>query len=68
MKRIRKIALIAGIATLLLAGAWYQFGGHRTAPGQAPLAELNAATLDQLRADFNAAADQPRMILLLSPT
>lgn len=65
----RRIALVAaGVALLLLALTWYQFGGHRTAPGQPPLAELNAATLDQLRADFNAAADHPRMILLLSPT
>lgn len=68
MKRTRTIALVAMIAALLLAAAWYQFGGHRTAPGQQPLANLNAATLDRLRADFNAAADQPRMILLLSPT
>ena len=68
MKRSRKITLIAVIAVLLLAAAWYQFGGHRTSPGQPPLAELNAANLDQLRAEFNAASDQPRMILLLSPT
>ena len=68
MTKGQKIALIAVIAALVLAAAWYQFGGHRTAAGQPPLAELNAATLDQLRADFNAAADQPRMIVLLSPT
>ena len=69
MTKGQKIALVATVAAALLAGAaWYQFGGHRTAPGQVPLAELNAASLDQLRADFNAAADQPRMILLLSPT
>ncbi len=68
MKRSRKIALVVVIVALLLGGAWYQFGGHRTAPGQPPLTELNAAALDQLRADFNAAADQPRMIVLLSPT
>ena len=67
MKR-RKITLVVVIVALLLAAAWYQFGGHRTAPGQPPLAELNVGSLEQLRADFNAAADQPRMILLLSPT
>lgn len=65
---MKRIALAAALAALLLAAAWYQFGGHRTAPGQPPLAELNASTIDRLRADFNAAADQPRMILLLSPT
>lgn len=68
MTKGRKIALVAVIVALLLAAAWYQFGGHRIAPGQPPLAELNAASLQQLRADFNAEADQPRMILLLSPT
>ena len=68
MTKGRKIALVGVIVALLLAAAWYQFGGHRTAAGQPPLAELNAATLEQFRADFNAAADQPRMIVLLSPT
>ena len=68
MKKGPRFALSAAIAAALIAAAWYQFGGHRTAPGQPPLAELNAASLDQFRAEFNAAADQPRMILLLSPT
>ena len=68
MTKRRKIALVAVIVALLLAAAWYQFGGHRTAPGQPPLAELNGGSLEQLREDFNATADQPRMIVLLSPT
>ena len=68
MTKGRKVAVVVVVAALLVAAAWYQFGGPRTADGQAPLAELSAASLEQLRADFNAAADQPRMILLLSPT
>ena len=68
MTKGRKLALIAVIVALLLAAAWYQFGGHRTAPGQPPLVELNAGSLDKFRAAFNAAADQTRMIVLLSPT
>ena len=68
MTKRRKLALVAVIVALQLAAAWYQFGGHRTALGQPPLAELNTESLEQLRADFNAAADQPRMIVLLSPT
>ena len=68
MTKRRKLALVAVIVALLLAAAWNQFGGHRTALGQPPLAELNTESLEQLRADFNAAADQPRMIVLLSPT
>ncbi len=68
MSKRQKVILVSVIAALLIAAAWYQFGGNRTAPRQPPLAELNATSIDQLRADFNAAADQPRMILLLSPT
>lgn len=68
MSKRQRVILVSVIAALLIAAAWYQFGGHRTAPGQPPLAELNAASIEQLRADFNATADQPRMILLLSPT
>jgi hypothetical protein len=68
MTKRRKLAPIAVIVALLLAAAWYQFGGHRTAQGQPPLAELNTASLEQLRANFNDAEDQPRMIVLLSPT
>lgn len=68
MKRSRKLLLVVAIVVIVLGALWFQFGGHRTAPGQAPLADLNAQSLARLRADFNAAADQPRMILLLSPT
>jgi len=68
VKRSRKLLLVAGIVAIVLGALWFQFGGHRTAPGQPPLASLNAQSLARLRAEFNAAADQPRMILLLSPT
>lgn len=68
MSKRQKIALVSIVAAILLGAVWYQFGGHRTAPGQPPLAELNAGSLEQLRVDFNAAADHPRIILLLSPT
>lgn len=68
MKKRQRILFIAVAAALLIAAARYQFGGHRTSPGQAALAELNVGWLEGLRADFNAASDEPRMILLLSPT
>ena len=68
MTRRRKLLVIAVIAAALIGAAWYQFGGHRTPKGQPPLTDLNAASLDQLRADFNASAGEARMILLLSPT
>ncbi len=68
MTRRKKLLVFAVAVAALLGAGWYQFGGHRTPKGQPPLADLNAASLDQLRADFNAAADETRMILLLSPT
>ena len=68
MSKRAKVDLVAIVAVLLIGAAWYQFGAHRTAPGQPPLADLKAVSMDRLRADFNAAADQQRMILLLSPT
>jgi hypothetical protein len=68
VKKNEKLALVATVAVLLIAGLWYQFGGHRTAAGQLPLVELSSRSLDQLRNDFNAASGEPRIILLLSPT
>lgn len=68
MTRGRKLAVVAVVVVIVFGALWFQFGGHRTAPGQLPLAELNAQSLDHLRADFNAAAGETRMILLLSPT
>jgi len=52
----KTLLIVAAAVAALLGAAWYQFGGHRTAEGQPPLAGLNAASLDQFRADFNAAA------------
>ena len=47
---------------------WYLYGPRHVPPGQPPLARLNAAGLETLRADFNRDADRTRIILLLSPT
>ena len=68
MTKRRKLLVLVIVIAAVVGAAWYQFGGHRTAEGQRPLADLNAASLDQLRADFNAASGETRMILLLSPT
>ena len=47
MKR-RNIGL--GLAALvILAGLFYFYGGHQTPTGQAPLADLNAANLNELK-------------------
>jgi hypothetical protein len=47
------------------AAIWYGAFSHQVPPGQPPMAAMDLAAL---RADFNRAADRPRLILLLSPT
>jgi hypothetical protein len=66
MKR-RSIGL--GLAALaILAGLFYLYGGHQTPSGQAPLADLNAANLGELKNEFNGSHANVRMLALLSPT
>jgi hypothetical protein len=59
---------IALVAVVLAALAQRQFGTHTAPPGQPPLANLEAGSLDLLRADYNRATDEARVILLLAPT
>ena len=68
MTRRKKLLVLVIVIAAAVGASWYQFGGHRTAEGQRPLADLSTGSLDQFRTDFNAAAGETRMILLLSPT
>ena len=61
--RIVSRGFFAGV--LLAAGAC---GPGATPTGQSPMVTLNEQSLQTLRQDFNASADQTRVILLLSPT
>jgi hypothetical protein len=64
---VRRGFLIAGLAALV--GAAVFFFGSRTPPrGQPPLVRLNPTTLEALRAEFNAAAAETRVLVLFSPT
>ena len=63
----RWIAIGLG-AVVLIALAHSQIGTHKAPPGQPPLANLDAGSLDMLRADFNRAAGEARIIVLLAPT
>ena len=66
MKR-RSVALgLAAVA--IFAGLFYLYGGHQTPRGQAPLADLNAANLGELKNEFNASQASVRVMVLLSPT
>ena len=66
MKR-RNVGL-ALAALVIFAGLFYLYGGHQTLTGQAPLADLNAANLSELRNEFNGSKGNVRMLVLLSPT
>jgi len=41
---------------------------HQTPGGQPPLTEMDAQSLENLKAQFNQAAGEFRVVLLLSPT
>jgi hypothetical protein len=55
---------LAVVATV----GYYRVATHEAPAGQPPLVMLDAGTLPALRADFNRAATETRIILLLSPT
>jgi hypothetical protein len=66
MKR-RSVGL-ALAALAIFAGLFYLYGGHQTPTGQAPLADLNAANLSELKNEFNKDKANVRILVLLSPT
>jgi len=55
-------------ALAIFAGLFYLYGGHQTPTGQAPLADLNAANLSELKKEFNGSEASVCMLVLLSPT
>ena len=67
MRRVLGV-LIAMVVAGLGVGAWYLYGGRATPPGQPPLVRLNAGNFTELIDDFNAAASQVRVVVMLSPT
>lgn len=68
----RRKLLVASLATLaaviVAVLAWRHVGTHETPAGQPPLAALDAASIATLKADFNGASNETRLIVLLSPT
>jgi hypothetical protein len=60
-----KRALIVLIAAMAAVALWYGVLSHQVPEGQPPLAAMD---LGHLQAEFNRAADRPRLVLLLSPT
>jgi hypothetical protein len=64
---LRIVTLAIAAIVLIVAGRFY-FSGHQVPAGQPPLEDLNTASLDSLKSDFNRYSDRIRLILLLSPT
>lgn len=57
------------VAALVLCGVlFYLSAGHQTPAGQPQLAELVPQNFITIEAAFNAAKDDVRVLLLLSPT
>ena len=55
-------------AALVVVAATYKLSTRRTPAGQPPLVYLNNQNIEELRSAFNAAADQTRVLAMVSPT
>jgi hypothetical protein len=61
--------LAGGTATMIfILLLIYAYGGGHTPQGQPPLQTLTAQNISEIRNQFNAAKDDVRVLLLLSPT
>jgi hypothetical protein len=67
LKLLRRAALVF-VIMLAAAYGWWRFGTRYVPEGQPPLATVDAARLATLKEDFNRAAGDTRIIVLLSPT
>ena len=66
MKRKYFIGVI--LVALLVVAVLYLYGGGQAPSGQPPLQNVTAQSAGEIRNEFNAAKDEPRVLLLLSPT
>jgi hypothetical protein len=64
----RQYVLGALLMVLLLAALVYFYGGSQAPTGQPTLESLTAQNVAQVKNQFNAAKDDVRVLLLLSPT
>ena len=66
---MKRMSVALGLGALaFFVGLFYLYGGHQTPSGQAPLADLNATKLVELKNEFNGSQANVRMLVLLSPT
>jgi hypothetical protein len=68
-KMKKKLIVIAVVAAVVVLGAIYVLGGPGiVAAGQQPLTALTSTNAGAFEAAFDANADLPRLVLVLSPT
>ena len=58
----------AFLALVLVAALVYFYGGSQAPSGQPRLKSLTAQNVAEVKSEFNAAKDDVRVLLLLSPT
>ena len=69
MKHRKPLLILVFVLVAIAAGVGYvRFAPRKVPAGQPPLAYLDSASLATLKADFNRAVGETRMIVLLSPT
>ena len=69
MKAMPRKPILFAIVVLALAGALvYYYGGSSVPSGQAPLDRLTAQNQSDIQNRFNAAQDDVRLLVCLSPT
>jgi len=66
-KTLVVLAILAGVAFTALFGL-RAFGPSFTPSGQHPLTKLDASRMPTFEAQFDAARDSTRLLVLLSPT
>jgi hypothetical protein len=64
----RRLLIGVVLAAIVAALAWLQYGTREVPAGQPPLAYLDPSSLEMLKADFNRASGETRILVLLSPT
>ena len=64
----RRYIIGALLAVILLGAFVYFYGGSQAPSGQPPLRSLTAENAADVKNEFNAAKDDVRVLLLLSPT
>jgi hypothetical protein len=64
----KRLMLGMALAAVLVFVGVYLWGPSKTPAGQPPLSTLSVSNFSEFQNAFDSAADQPRLVLLLSPT